>query len=162
MMFGDTRPIAGRHVLALVVAFFATVSAVNAVMIWLALQSFPGMVNGDAYREGLEYNRTLEAREAQRALGWQVAVDVTGDGRARRIEATFADRSGAPLGGLAVTANLVRPVARGIDRTVALREAGPGVYRAEAEFPVPGHWRLELEARREAASWRMERELWLN
>jgi nitrogen fixation protein FixH len=162
MMFGSARPVAGRHVLALVVGFFATVLAVNAVMVWLALKSFPGMVSGDPYREGLEYNRTIAAREAQRALGWRVDVAVSGQGLQRTIEASFKDRDNAPLTGLAVTASLMRPVARGADHDVTLREIAPGIYRAEVEFPVPGHWRLDIEARRDAAEWRMERELWLD
>ena len=162
MMFGPARPIAGRHVLALVVGFFFTVSAVNAAMVWLALKSFPGMVSGDPYREGLEYNRTIAGREAQRALGWRVEIAVSGLGLTRTIEASFKDRDNAPLTSLAVTASLVRPVARGADHDVALREIAPGTYRAEAEFPVAGHWRLDLEARRAAAEWHMERELWLD
>jgi nitrogen fixation protein FixH len=154
----------GRHVLLLVVGFFATVLAVNGVMVWLALGSFPGMVSDNAYREGLAYNHVLEAREAQRALGWRVAIEFTGTAPTR-IEASFADRDGHPISGLRATALLRRPVARGNDRTVEMREVAAGIYRAEMALPLPGNWQLELEARDrgadEAPVWRMERELWL-
>jgi nitrogen fixation protein FixH len=155
------RSLNGRHVLGIVVGFFAVVMAVNAVMVWLALGSFPGLVSGDAYREGLAYNRTLEARDAQRALGWQVTVDAGEQGTPRRIEARFRDRDGAPLRGLDVTARMVRPVARGADRSIVLREVAPGTYRAEDDVPSVGHWRIEIDARGDAQGWHMERELWL-
>jgi nitrogen fixation protein FixH len=162
MRLGAAKPLEGRHVLALVAAFFAAILAVNGVMVWLALGSFPGMVSPDAYREGLAYNRTLAAREAQRALGWRVQVDATGQGLSRRLEARFADRDGSPLRGLDVAATLKRPVTRGADQAIEFAEILPGVYRAEVEFPLPGHWQLELEARSGATEWKMERELWLN
>jgi nitrogen fixation protein FixH len=151
----------GRHVLVLVVGFFATVMAVNAVMVWLALGSFPGLVSANAYREGLAYNRTIEAREAQRVLGWQVTVDAAERGNPRRIEARFLDRGGAPLRELDVTARMVRPVVRGADRTIVLREVAPGIYRADDTVPSVGHWRLEIDARKDDRAWHMERELWL-
>jgi len=162
MRVGDARTLHGRHVLALLVAFFATILAVNGVMVWLALGSFPGMISPDAYREGLAYNRTLAAREAQRALGWRVQVDATGQGLSRRLEARFADRGGVPLRRMAVTAMLKRPVTRGADQAIGFIEVLPGIYHAEVEFPLPGHWQLELKARRGATEWKMERELWLN
>ena len=155
------RTLNGRHVLALVVGFFVAIMAVNAVMVWYALKSFPGMVSADAYREGLAYNRTIEAREAQRALGWQVAVDVSARAGMHRIEARFADRTGTALRGLDVTARIVRPVARGADRAIVLRETSPGEYIADADLPTRGHWHLELEAHGGSQTWRMERDLWL-
>jgi nitrogen fixation protein FixH len=151
----------GRHVLSMVIGFFAAIMAVNAVMVWYALGTFPGTVSDNAYREGLEYNRTLEERAAQRALGWHVSVEVAGTGLKRRIEARFKNRDGAPLSGMKVAARLTRPVARGADRVLELRESAPGIYGAEAEFPRPGHWQLDVEAHRDAATWTMERELWV-
>jgi nitrogen fixation protein FixH len=148
-------------VLALVLGFFAAVMAVNAVMVWLALGSFPGMVSVDPYREGLAYNHTLETRERQRALGWQVAVEAAQQGNPRLIEARFLDRAGVPLRALEVTARMIRPVARGADRIIALREVAPGLYRAEDDVPSLGHWRLEIDAHGGTQSWHMERELWL-
>lgn len=157
------RPLTGRHVLIAVVAFFAAVSAVNAAMIWLALDTHPGQVTANPYREGLEYNRTLEARRAQRALGWHVELDVAPNGPAHRIDATFRDRDGRAIAGLAIVARLIRPVARGGDRATPLGETAPGVYRGTVTLPAPGKWRLVVEATRTGApaAWRMERELWL-
>jgi nitrogen fixation protein FixH len=159
------KPLNGRHVLLLVVGFFATISAVNAVMIWLALETHPGMVSSDPYREGLAYNRTIEARQAQLALGWQADIDVARKGPRREISARFLDRSGMPITGLTVTARLQRPAARASDATVALRYVGGGLYLGELGSTVAGRWRLELDANRRSGlevDWHMERELWMD
>ena len=57
------------------VAFFGVVLAVNAVMIWVAFVTWPGLETTSAYQKGLAYNRTLAASQAQEALGWRVDVE---------------------------------------------------------------------------------------
>ena len=156
------RQLTGRHVLFILLAGFGVVFAVNGVMAWFAIDSFPGLVSKDAYREGLEYNRTIAAREAQEKLGWQVDVAVAGAGTTRAVTARFRDRDGHPLSGLRVNAAMVRPVAAGSDRRAVLDETAPGDYRAEIALPSLGNWLLDVEAvRRDGTQWRMERSLWL-
>ena len=156
------RQLTGRHVLYILLVGFGIVFAVNGVMAWLAIDSFPGLVSKDAYREGLEYHRTIEAMRAQEKLGWQVDVAVAGTGNARAVTARFRDRDGHPIGGLRVNAALVRPVAAGSDRQTVLDETAPGDYRAQVVLPALGNWQLDVEAvRRDGTQWRMERSLWL-
>ncbi|MGE4217930.1 MAG: FixH family protein [Alphaproteobacteria bacterium] len=155
-------PLTGRRVLALLVGFFGAVTAVNAVMIWLALDSFPGVSSPNAFREGLDWNRHLAAKDEQIGLGWQVDVDLRGEGARRTVVARFRDGAGAGLSGMEVTARLIRPVAQGHDATVSLAERVPGEYAAEVETPLTGHWRLTVEAVQAGEPvWRMERDLWL-
>lgn len=156
------KQLTGWHVLWILIAGFGIVFAVNGAMAWLALDTFPGLVSHDAYREGLEYNRTLEAKAAQLKLGWKVDVEVTGAGDRRTVAARFHDRDGHPISGMRVNAALVWPVASGRDRRFALEESAPGAYRAAITLPSLGNWRLELEAkRRDGTQWQMERSLWL-
>jgi nitrogen fixation protein FixH len=158
------RQLTGRNVLHLVVGFFAVVGTANAAMIWLAQDTFPGLVNPNAYRDGLAYNQVLAAHAAQAALGWRVDVDLDGEGPDRTVMAKFRDSLGSPIAGLDVTATLIRPVVEGRDVRVALAERIPGIYRGAVTVAVPGNWRLAVVARRPAApqaEWRMERELWL-
>lgn len=167
MRLDQPRRLTGRQVLWILIASFGFIFAVNGTMAWLAEKSFPGLVSNDAYREGLEYNKTLAARAAQSALGWRADVTVTGAGTTRTVTASLRDRDGHPLDGMAVTARLVRPVVAGFDRKLALAEGAPGVYRTEAVLPALGNWRLEIDATRpafrarKAERWHMERELWL-
>lgn len=156
------KQLTGRHVLWILIAGFGLVFAVNGVMAWFALDTFPGLVSNDAYREGLEYNRTLDAKAAQIRLGWKVDVEVTGTGDRRTVAARFHDRHGRPLSGMRVNAAMVWPVATGRDRRFALAENAPGDYRAAVTLPSLGNWRLTLEAqRRDGTQWQMERKLWL-
>jgi nitrogen fixation protein FixH len=156
------RGITGRHVLAIVVSFFAAVVAVNGAMVCLALDSHPGLTSRDAYREGLAHNRALEARQEQLALGWRATVDVAEAGAVKTVVARFRDRHGAPVTGLGVAAEWTRPVASGNDSRAEMTETEPGTYRADTPLPLPGKWRLEVVTRSESGTpWRMERELWL-
>ncbi len=167
MRLAQPRRLTGRQVLWILVGAFGFIFAVNGTMAWLAEKSFPGLVSGNAYLEGLAYNRTLDARRAQAALGWQAEVTVTGTGTNRVVAASFRDRDGSPLAEMTVTARLVRPVVAGHDRTVMLAETAPGNYRAEVALAALGDWRLVLDATRPkfrsrpAQAWHMERELWI-
>ncbi|MBT3306984.1 MAG: nitrogen fixation protein FixH, partial [Alphaproteobacteria bacterium] len=59
MMGGQS--ITGRMVLIWLLAFFGTIFAVNAVLVFFALSSWPGLTTDKAYEEGIAYNRTLDA-----------------------------------------------------------------------------------------------------
>lgn len=69
------KPLSGRSVLFALLGFFAVVVAVNGVFIVYALRTHPGLSDANAYQAGLAYNRVLADVEAQRQLGWHVALD---------------------------------------------------------------------------------------
>lgn len=132
------------------------VIAVNAVMITLALDTFPGLATKDAYRQGIAYNQTIAAADAQAARGWQLNVAVqpavdhasAGTPRTAAVTATFTDRDGQPIGGLQVEAYLVRPTIEGNDVTAELDELGSGRYAATVTVPLAGQWDVRIHARR--------------
>jgi len=128
-------------VLAIVVAFFAVIIGVNAVFAWLAIDTHPGSQEADAYRHGLAYNDTLDRAARQRALGWQVSIEVV-DGRELVVIAT--GRDGLPLAGLAAAATLRRPARSDGDRTLALVERGRGRYVAAPGDIADGQWDVEV------------------
>ena len=78
------RPLTGKHVLAMFLAFFGVVIAVNMVMFRVATKSFSGIETDSAYRVGLAYNTELEAARQQAALGWAVDAKVDGDMRVQQ------------------------------------------------------------------------------
>ena len=51
------KPLTGWKVLAMLLAFFGVVGAVNAVMVYSALSTFSGEVEAHPYEHGLAYNR---------------------------------------------------------------------------------------------------------
>ncbi|MEX0697893.1 MAG: FixH family protein [Dongiaceae bacterium] len=150
------------------VAGFVVMLAVNAALVYLALDSFSGLETEGAYRRGVAYDATLAAARAQGEMGWRVAIDATplpaadgGPGRARDLAATFADRAGWPLGDLSVRALLIRPTHAGYDLEVALPHLGAGRYGAQVLLPLPGQWELRLVAARGAETWQTSRRLHL-
>ena len=66
------REVTGRMVLVGLVAFFAAVAGVNAVMIWAAVSTFGGVETESSYQAGLAFARETAAVAAQDALHWQV------------------------------------------------------------------------------------------
>lgn len=133
-------PLTGRHVLAMISAFFLVIFAVNGVFVYVSLQSHPGVTSDDAYRKGLDHNRTLEQADRQKARGWNVSVAAQ-DGI---VELRLLDDAGAPVTGLQVQGEARRPVHDRADTRLTLIETTPGFYTAEAvKLPV-GRWDLVL------------------
>ena len=76
-----TRQVTGRMVLVCLVAFFAVVAGVNAIMIRAAVSTFGGVETESAYQAGLAFAREIAAVEAQDALHWQVRAKVSAAAR---------------------------------------------------------------------------------
>src|ERR1700758_346531 len=107
------RPITGRFVLVVVLAFFAVVIGVNMVMMRLAIGTLPGTEVDSAYGASLAYQKEITAAEQQDKRDWKVDARLARqpDGVTRlTIDARGSD--GAPLSGLSVFARLERPTDR--------------------------------------------------
>jgi nitrogen fixation protein FixH len=63
----------GRHVLGVVVGFFAVIIALNIWFLTLAYRTFPGQVSDTPYEDGLAFNQRLAAQAAQARRGWEAA-----------------------------------------------------------------------------------------
>jgi nitrogen fixation protein FixH len=137
----DTRPFTGWHMLAVTVAFFAVVIAVNIVLAVSAATTFPGLVVENSYVASQHYNELLAEARAQQAAGWRLELDAP----AGTVEARLSDAAGAPRRGLTVTALAARPSTEGEDRVLTFAEAGAG-YRADQPL-ADGQWQIDLEAR---------------
>ncbi len=141
LRFNDDNPFTGRHMLALILAFFGTVVSVNLVMAFFATGTFPGLVVKNSYVASQNYNRALAETRAQAATGWRMAIGA----EAGIVAVTLEDRDGTPLGRLAVTAAVGRPSTTQQDRIVDLVET-PAGYRA-TEALAPGQWEVAVEVR---------------
>ncbi len=158
----------GRHVLVSVVLFFATVFAVNGVMLYKALSTHSGLVAQEPYRKGLHYNERIAADERQRDLGWRETISLEASGR---IDVALMDAAGKPVTGLALTSVVGRPSEGRHDRRVPLTEREPGRYVGDAGLLDAGTWLLAVEARPVLAPtadaalrepiYRAKRRLWL-
>ncbi|MEO8114207.1 MAG: FixH family protein, partial [Phenylobacterium sp.] len=60
----------GWHVLAMMIAFFGVVVAVDVTFSVIAVRTFPGQVSVTPYEDGLLYNQQLARLAAQQRLGY--------------------------------------------------------------------------------------------
>ncbi|WP_417670540.1 FixH family protein [Roseibium sp.] len=141
------KPFTGRTVLYWLLGFFAVIFAANAVFIWLAIGSFPGVVVESSYKAGQAYNQEIADAKAQAARGWQVSADLSrsADGIAY-VKVEARDKDGAPLTGLSFVAYLKHPTHEGDDVELVLSEGESGVYSGEAGGLKPGNWNVIVEA----------------
>ena len=77
---GRPKELTGRMVLFCLVAFFAVVAGVNAIMIRAAVSTFGGVETANAYQAGLAFAREIAEAAAQDALHWQVKAKVSAGG----------------------------------------------------------------------------------
>jgi nitrogen fixation protein FixH len=153
----------GRHLLIVLAAFFGTMLAVNGVFVYFALSTYSGVESQTAYQDGLKYNQRIEEARRQEALGWSHQISVADRGR---IELALKDANGAPVTGLAISAQIERPAGEESPRELAIRETRPGIYAVGTESLGAGNWVLVAEARKTVqrgadALYRIKERLWL-
>lgn len=139
------RAFTGRHMAAILIAFFAVVMAVNFVMAHFAMSTFGGTVVDNSYVASQHYNEWLARADAQDRLGWNRTVTVDRD---RHVRLKF-HKDGKPLEGLTITATLSHPLGRTPPRAMRFDAATDGALRSAQALPA-GRWRLDLNVRHAA------------
>src|SRR5712691_10786283 len=137
------KPLTGRKVLFMLVAFFGVVIGVNMVMMKFAILTLPGTEVDSAYRASLAYENEIAAAHDQNARNWKVDAHIqrSADGGAT-LQVDARDSSGKPMSGLKFQGRFERPTDRRADQSVALAEAANGVYRGSSPLISPGQWDL--------------------
>ncbi len=142
----DPKAITGKTVLVWLLAFFGVIFAANAVFIYLALGSFPGVVVESSYEAGQAYNEEIAAAKAQADLNWQVSTEFTRTSSADgKLVVTAEDAQGTPLYGVVLHALLRNPVHDDADVKVDFTADGGGRYVGTVENLADGNWTLILE-----------------
>ena len=140
------RPLTGRLVLIMLLAFFGIVFGVNFALMKLAISTLPGTEVDSAYSASLGYEKEIAAAHDQTARKWQVDAHIerdAGGGAILQVEAR--DGSGQLMTGLKFQGTLERPTDKRADLAVSLAEVGIGIYRGSAPVVAPGQWDLVLE-----------------
>ncbi len=154
-----TFEIRGRHVLATILAFFATIIAVNVTFAIYAVRSFPGEDVRRSYLQGLNYNDTLTARRAQEALGWIASAELRSQSSGAILEVVLSTRDAARIEDAALTGELEWPTNSQFDRALTFEPQGEGRYLARLGTLTPGRWRLRANAQRQSDGLDFESEL---
>lgn len=138
MMAGSTpRELTGRMVLAITVTAFGIIIAVNVVMAWFAVETFPGLEVRNSYVASQGFNQRLAD---QRRLGWQTDAEMRGG--TLTVWITGAD--GAPAQVASISGILGRP-------TTEREDMSPEFSYRDGAFVAPvdvdyGNWDLRLTA----------------
>jgi nitrogen fixation protein FixH len=139
----EGHPFTGWHMLGVVGLFFGTIIAVNIMMAYWAVSTFPGLNAKNSYVASQNYNLLLKDAAAQDERGWKGKLTLD----ARRPALALSDRAGSPIPGLDVWILAGRPANASTDRELKL-EPIAGIYRAE-EALERGRWLVEIEARQD-------------
>lgn len=137
------RQITGRMVLIGFILFFGTIIAVNGVLMYFALNTWPGLVTENAYTKGLNYNDTIAASESQRLLAWEVGIALDND---KKLRISIIDDNSAPVPGLKMEAVLTRPLGDHKIVFLTMHENKPGIYEGEFSAPLLGRWKVDIKA----------------
>lgn len=145
------RKFTGWHMLAMMVAFFGVVIAVNITMARIAIGSFGGVVVENSYVATQEFNGWLEQAEQQEALGWTVETSLRDDGHVSVMT------SGTPEA-LTIQADARHPLGSAPGQQLAFVPQGEGAFLSESALP-DGRWVLRLSVQSGDDEWRAEEEL---
>ncbi|PTV94308.1 nitrogen fixation protein FixH [Rhodobacter aestuarii] len=133
-----TKPLTGRKVFAMFVAFFGLIIAVNVTMAYNAIKTFPGVEEAHPYNA----SQTFDAdREAQERLGWSVRPAY--DGTSLIID--IRDRDGNPASVADLTVLVGRKTMAAEDQTPDMTPLG-GLFTAPVAL-APGDWLLHINAK---------------
>ena len=141
-----SRPLTGRKVFVMLVAFFGVVVGVNLLMMRLAIKTLPGVEVDSAYSASLGYEKEIATAREQTVRNWKVDAHVERSGQGgATLQVEARDKAGRPMTGLKFEGRFERPTDRRADLPVALAEVGIGIYRGSAPDIAPGQWDLVLE-----------------
>ena len=137
-----TKQFTGRHMAAIMIAFFTVVIGVNVVMARSAIQTFGGVVVENSYVASQQFNGWLRDADSQDRLGWRARASTRPGNR------LIVELSGphAPVAHASVLVEVEHPLGRLKSQHLQLTEARAGVYVAQHALPA-GRWRLRIEAR---------------
>lgn len=138
---GTMREFTGKHMLAIMLAFFGVVFAVNFTMVYFARHSWTGLVVENSYVASQEFNEKTAAMEADAAL--DVHPDLTVEQGVLKL--SLHTKAGEPVPATSVKVTLGRPSDDGEDFTVELAAGAPGHFEVAKDI-ASGQWTGMLSA----------------
>ncbi len=136
------KGITGPKFLGFMVGVFGLIIAVNLVLAFRAVSTFPGLEVDNSYVASQTFDADVKA---QKALGWTLTP--TYDARDTALDLAFTDAKGAPVSVRSLMVVVGRPTEAKDDMQPRFVKEG-AVYRAVASLH-PGKWMMHVEARAE-------------
>ena len=136
-----SREFTGRHMLAIILAFFGVVIAVNLTMATLASTSWTGLVVENTYVASQQFNKKAEEGRAQAALGWTGKLTIA----AGEVRYSLTDAGGKPVTLHGVKVLFRHPAYEKEDKAITLAIASGQDFAAQ-HTPRDGVWIVEVDA----------------
>ncbi|MBB6414397.1 FixH family protein [Mesorhizobium sangaii] len=136
-----SREFTGRHMLAIILAFFGVVTAVNLTMATLANTSWTGLVVENTYVASQQFNRRAEEGRAQAALGWTGKLTIA----LGEVRYSLSNAAGKPVPLRGVKVLFRHPAYEAEDKAVTLALASGREFAAHYT-PKDGVWIVEVDA----------------
>lgn len=130
-------PLTGRKVFFGMASAFAVIISVNLYLAYSAVKTFPGLEVANSYVASQSFDAD---RDAQVALGWTVAADVSGE----ELHVSITDTNGDPVEVQSIEGTFGRATSVRDDQTPAFRFDG-SVYKAPV-VTAAGNWNLRMVA----------------
>ena len=134
------REFTGRHMLAIMVAFFSVIITVNLTMAFLARSSWTGFVAENTHVASRQFNAKMAEARAQAALGWKSELAIANG----KVSYRLIDKAGNAVAAKRATANFRRPAYAAEDQDVALVRQPDGLLSASVELR-DGIWSVEIQ-----------------
>lgn len=133
------REITGRHVLFVTVGAFGVIIAVNLLMAWKAISTFPGLEVANSYVASQNFD---QRRDEQEALGWTVSHDY--NRASGRLTLKLTDAAGRPAAVRDIGILLGRTTETRQDQQPVLVQVG-SAWEADVALEA-GKWLLKVQA----------------
>lgn len=140
-MNSTEKEFTGRHMLAIMLAFFGVIITVNVTMAMFARASWTGLVVKNSYVASQEFNEKAAEERAQAALGYAARLVIDGEA----ISYAILDRDGRKVPIASAAATFHRPVTTREDTHVAFAIGHDGTARGTEDL-TDGVWIMEFTA----------------
>ncbi len=129
----------GKHMLVLMLTFFAVILSVNILIAVIAARSWTGLVVKNSYVASQDFNKQLNDAERQAQRGWVGELSY----QTKTLSFTLHEKNGDPVKLDFAEAFVGRPAYEQEDHTIKLSNVGHGVYRGATDLS-PGPWQVRV------------------
>lgn len=141
----------GKHMLAIMIAFFGVIIAVNIFMATKARGTWTGLVVKNSYVASQQYNSQLKEAEALRASGLRSDLAY----ESGKLSFILKDRAGSILPLSDAIIEIGRPAYEQADQTFALIPSGDGSYVLAIDLDR-GAWAVKISGQNGETKYRRD------
>ncbi|MBL4726690.1 MAG: FixH family protein [Rhizobiaceae bacterium] len=145
------REFTGKHMLAIMVAFFGVIIAVNLGMATIASKTWTGLVVKNSYVASQDFNAHLAEAAKQKKLGWQGGLTY----KQGAIEFSLADKNAVPITLDTIFVKIGRPAFEQQDQKIELTSLSAGKYSAKVALGT-GPWAFSVRGQKGDNPYRLD------